>query len=175
MYYAYDLLKDKVIYKTESQQLLLKALGMNFEQNGFEFEKIYKRRYVITKDKPTSKRFNQEEKIKIIVSDFSLEKRYLKDASEDELELIENKINSYKISRIYWLLYLNKTKLTGKKRKKHFSEQLVKILTNESTLKKDLQLLKLKDLEEIDEMLETESLDTVSWYHFLERIIEWKN
>ena len=66
MYYTYDLLKDKVIYKTEEQEELLKALNMRFDKGGFEFGKVYKSRYIITKNKPTSKRLTQLEKIKIM-------------------------------------------------------------------------------------------------------------
>ena len=55
MYYAYDLLKDKVIYKTEELSLMLKTLNLKEEQGGFNFEKIYLYRYVVTKNKITKK------------------------------------------------------------------------------------------------------------------------
>ena len=102
MYYVYDLLKDKTIFKSENLEELLVALNVKYDQNGFRFEKIYKNKYVITKKKPTKKRLTQLEKIKIIVSDFSLRKIDFKGITDDELELLEKKIKNrnYNIQNI---------------------------------------------------------------------------
>ena len=122
MYYVYDLLKDKTIFKSENLEELLVALNMKYDQNGFRFEKIYKNKYVITKKKPTKKRLTQLEKIKIIVSDFSLRKIDFKGITDDELELLEKKIEDFKISKIFFLLYLEETYI-NENRKKEYSKK----------------------------------------------------
>ena len=162
MYYTYDLLKDK----TEEQEELLKALNMRFDRGSFEFGKVYKSRYIITKNKPTRKRLTQLEKIKIIVSDFSL-------CKIDFLELLEKKIEDFKISKIFFLLYLEETYINENRKKRIFEKKLTEILTNKTKTNEDLKNAKLKDLEQIDAFLEKVELDTVAWYHYLEGIIEW--
>ena len=173
MYYTYDLLKDKVIYKTKEQEELLKALNMRFDKGGFEFGKVYKSRYIITKNKPTSKRLTQLEKIKIIVSDFSLCKKDFKGITDDELELLEGKIEDFRISKIFFLLYLEETYINENRKKRIFEKKLTEILTNKTKTNEDLKNAKLKDLEQIDAFLEEVELDTVAWYHYLEGIIDW--
>ena len=173
MYYVYDLLKDKTIFKSENLEELLVALNMKYDQNGFRFEKIYKNKYVITKKKPTKKRLTQLEKIKIIVSDFSLRKIDFKGITDDELELLEKKIEDFKISKIFFLLYLEETYINENRKKRIFEKKLTEILTNKTKTNEDLKNAKLKDLEQIDAFLEKAELDTVVWYHYLEGIIEW--
>ena len=173
MYYVYDLLKDKTIFKSENLEELLVALNMKYDQNGFRFEKIYKNKYVITKKKPTKKRLTQLEKIKIIVSDFSLRKIDFKGITDDELELLEKKIEDFKISKIFFLLYLEETYINENRKKRIFEKKLTEILTNKTKTNEDLKNAKLKDLEQIDVFLEKAELDTVAWYHYLEGIMEW--
>ena len=170
MYYVYDLLKDKTIFKSENLEELLVALNMKYDQNGFRFEKIYKNKYVITKKKPTKKRLTQLEKIKIIVSDFSLRKIDFKGITDDELELLEKKIEDFKISKIFFLLYLEETYINENRKKRIFEKKLTEILTNKTKTNEDLKNAKLKDLEQIDAFLEKAELDTVVWYHYFEGI-----
>ena len=172
MYYAYDLLKDKVVYKTEELTLLLKALQINEKQKGFSFEKVYLYRYVITKNKITKKRMTPEEKIKIIVFDFGLTKPDFARISKEELKMIEQKITKLRIPKIYWTEYLSKTNYR-KNRKTYLHHKIKELLETARLTTKDLKNPRLKDLEKLDSMLEEFEIDTAAWYHYLEGIIEW--
>ena len=172
MYYVYDLLKDKIIFKSVNLEGLLIALNMKYDQSGFRFEKIYKNKYVITKKKPTKKRLTQEEKIKIIISEFSLTKKDFERISKEELRMIEQKITKLKIQKIYWTEYLSKTNY-NKNRKTYLNHKIKELLETARLTTKDLKNPRLKDLEKLDSMLEEFEIDTVTWYHYLEGIIEW--
>lgn len=172
MYYVYDLLKDKIIFKSVDPEELLKALNMRYDQSGFALEKIYKNKYVITKKKPTKKRLTPEEKIKIIISEFSLTKNDFERISKEELKMIEQKITKLRIPKIYWTEYLSKTNYR-KNRKTYLHHKIKELLETARLTTKDLRKPRLKDLEKLDSMLEEFEIDTVAWYHYLEGMIEW--
>ena len=96
-----------------------------------------------------------------------------KGITDDELELLEEKIEDFKISKIFFLLYLEETYINENRKKRIFEKKLTEILTNKTKTNEDLKNAKLKDLEQIDAFLEKVELDTVAWYHYLEGIIEW--
>ena len=172
MYYVYDLLKDKIIFKSVDQEELLIALNMRYDQGSFTLEKIYKNKYVITKKKPTKKRLTPEEKIKIIISEFSLTKIDFERISKEELKMIEQKITKLKIPKIYWTEYLSKTNY-NKNRKTYLQNKIKELLETARLTTKDLKNPRLKDLEKLDSMLEEFEIDTIAWYNYLERIMEW--
>ncbi len=172
MYYAYDLLKDKVIYKTEELPLMLKALNLKEEQGGFNFEKIYLYRYIVTKNKITKKRLTYEEKIKIVVSDFGLTKPDFARISKEEMRMLEEKIKTLKIPKIHWFRYLKTTHYSEEKIK-HTPKKIKEMLETARVTKEALKKPRARDLQKIDLLLDEFEIEEKTWYRYLEGIIEW--